>query len=62
MRVLLADIASGEVDWADVFFLIAIILFVIAGVAHLTREALGRLSYALLCFGLALVALAWLLL
>ena len=30
--LVLADIVSGEVDWADVFFLIAVILFVVAAV------------------------------
>lgn len=27
---MIADIASGETDWADIFFLIAVILFVVA--------------------------------
>lgn len=62
MRVVLADIASGEVDWADIFFLIAIVLFILAGVGYAARDTWNRHSYALMCFGLAFVALAWLLL
>jgi hypothetical protein len=56
---MLADIASGEVDWADVLFLVAFILFVIVTIMAVMRRAFEP---ALLAAGLACVALAWLLL
>jgi hypothetical protein len=59
---LLATIATGNVDAADVFFLIAVILFVIAGVAFFAtviNDQVGRVAAA---FGLASTALALLLL
>jgi len=31
---LLADVASGNTDWADIFFLVAVILFFLAALAH----------------------------
>ena len=59
MPVVLADIASGEVDWADVLFLVGFILFLVATVI----AVIGRVfETALIAGGLAAVSLAWLLL
>ena len=57
---MLADIASGEVDWADIFFLIAVILAVIAAFSFFTpTRQLGHflLSLAVGCISLALMLL-----
>jgi hypothetical protein len=60
---MLADIAHGHVDGADVFFLIAVILAVVAGLAYASRRA-DALPWApvALSFAVACAALAWLLL
>jgi hypothetical protein len=57
--MMLADIASGEVDTADVLFLIAFILFVIATVMAAMAKAVDSV---IVRAGFACVALAWLLL
>ena len=58
--MMLADIAHGHVDGADILFLIAIIVFVVAAAVY---WAVGKaLAPALACVGLACVAFAWLLL
>jgi hypothetical protein len=57
--VLLADIATGKTDIAEVMFLVALILFVVAGVVSVMTRAIWS---ALLCFGLAFVAFGWFLL
>ena len=57
--MIIADIASGEVDWADVLFLVAFILFVIVTVMRVMARAFDG---ALVAAGLACLALAWLLL
>ena len=55
----LADIAHGQTNWADIFFLVAVILFAIAAVVAFSV----RTFYAtLIAAGLAFAALAWLLL
>ena len=62
---MLADIASGEVDWADALFLIAAVLFFIAALVAIPRPNPSRAaSYysTLVGLGLTLVAVAWLLL
>lgn len=59
MHSVVADIASGEVDIADILFLVAVILFVIGGVIAIQVKTLYA---ALVAFGLACMALAWLLL
>ncbi len=57
--MILADIASGETDWADIFFLIALILFVIgAAVAFQVKTFYATVIAA----GLAFVSLGWLVL
>jgi len=58
-QMMLADIASGEVDTADVLFLIAFILFVIATVMAAMAKAVDSV---IVRAGFACVALAWLLL
>jgi len=57
--MMLADIASGEVDTADVLFLIAFILFVISAVMAAMARSIDQV---ILRAGFACVALAWLLL
>jgi hypothetical protein len=55
----LATIIDGELDWADLLFLVAFILFVVVGVIY----AVGRsVEGALTSAGLACVALALLVL
>jgi hypothetical protein len=56
---MLAEIAKGEVDLADVLFLIAVILFVIAAVMRFAARAWDS---ALVATGLAAAAFGWLLL
>ena len=57
--MIIADIASGNTDWADIFFLVALILFVVAGAVAYQVKTLWATAVAL---GLAFVSLAWLLL
>ena len=60
---MLATIMSGEVDTADVFFLVGLILFLVAGVLSLVRHPPDwhpGIVPALGYFGLACVAFAWL--
>ena len=59
--MLLADIASGEVDAADVLFLVAFIVGLVAVVASLVPTA-AKFWNALIAATLARLALAWLLL
>ena len=56
---MVADIASGEVDAADVLFLVAVILFAIAAVL---RAMARSVDSAIVAAGLTAVALGWLLL
>jgi len=58
---LLAEIASGEVDTADVFFLIAVILAVLSDVATYTTQ-MARHAGSLLSAAVACAAFAWLVL
>jgi len=62
MSNLLADIATGNTDLADVSFLVAFVLGVIAGIGALVRSDLTRLATALLAFAVALVAFGFLML
>jgi len=56
---MIADIASGEVDIADVLFLVAFILFVIAAV----MAAMARsIDSVIVRAGFACLALGWLVL
>lgn len=59
---MLADIASGNVDAADIFFLIAVILAVIAGILAITKNAAGHLVQGLGWFAVACAAFGLLML
>lgn len=60
---MLADIANGHVDLADVLFLIAAIVFAVATIAGYVRQAVPRDWLPILIpLGLTLVAVAWLVL
>lgn len=59
--MVLADIVHGEVDWADVMFLLAAIAFFIGAVYAWVR-AHGPTEYLLLFIGLVLISVGWLLL
>jgi len=60
----LADIESGNVDLADILFLVAVILFVIAGFLAWRPAIEGRPSLwaVLVAIGLACVSLGFLVL
>jgi hypothetical protein len=60
--MLLADIASGNTDAADVFFLIGIITGALAAVIFLAVPQATKIGHALVAATLALIALAFLLL
>jgi hypothetical protein len=57
---MLADIAHGHVAFADVMFLVALVLFVVAAVVIVVRRT--AVETALIPFGLAAVALGLLVL
>jgi hypothetical protein len=60
---MLADIASGNTDTADVFFLIAVIFAVLSAVFYSSRRAeITFWAPVLLALALASSALAWLVL
>lgn len=59
---MIADIATGNSATADVLFLIAIIVFVVAGIGSLTTSPVTRFVSFLTNIGLALVALGFLIL
>ena len=56
---MIADIESGNVDLADILFLVAVVLFVVGGVMAFKVEAVWA---TVISAGLACVALAWLVL
>lgn len=57
--MVLADIVSGEVDWADIVFLAAVIVAIVAAVLSFqARNVMTGLSFVVL----GLIALGWLLL
>lgn len=56
---MIADISQGHREFADVMFLVALILFLIAGVVAYTAKALWA---TVVCLGLGAVALGWLVL
>lgn len=64
MNLLAVDdgIWSGNLDAADVLFLIAAIVFAVAAIVPWTRSPRGDFSISLVPAGLCLVALAWLVL
>ena len=57
--MLLADIESGNVDLADILFLVAVVLFVVAAVIAYKAQAVWA---TVVCAGLACVSLGWLVL
>jgi hypothetical protein len=63
---MIADIAHGHVDGADVLFLIAAIIFGIAAILphthHRTEGARLDLGVSLIPAGLCLISIAWLIL
>ena len=59
---MLADIASGEVDTADVVFLIAVIVAVVAAALAATTAPQNRFAAPLGWLAVALVAFGFLLL
>jgi hypothetical protein len=61
MYALLADISSGHADGAEWLFLIAAILFLVAGLLAMFKRP-DPTSGALVPFGLMCVAVAWLIL
>lgn len=56
---MLSTIATGNVDWADIFFLIGVVLFAVAAVVAVVRKVPET---ALVPAGLAFTALALLVL
>lgn len=59
----IADIATGNTDAADVFFLIAFVLATIAAIAYaVTQPAANRFAPALGWMGAAVAFLGWLVL
>jgi hypothetical protein len=54
---LLADIASGNTDWADIFFLVAVILFFLAALAHFRPGEPWPYYGGIIAAGLGFVAL-----
>ena len=58
---LLADIASGNTDWADIFFLVAVILFFLIALTHFLGRTIDY-GWNLLAVGLGFVALGLLVL
>ena len=53
---MIADIASGNVDTADIFFLIAVIMFVVYAVVGFLDRVDARIPTVLLGLGLACTA------
>lgn len=55
----LADIASGKTDWADIFFLIAVIFFAVAAIIAFQVKTFYAvlISGGLLCAALGLLLL-----
>jgi hypothetical protein len=58
---MLADIATGQHATADVFFLVAVVLFALGTVAYFLTAAV-RWAPPLIGLGLGFLALAWLIL
>ena len=58
---ILAEIASGNTDWADVFFLVAVILFFLIALTHFLGRTIDY-GWNLLAVGLGFVALGLLVL
>jgi len=58
---ILADVASGNSDWADIFFLVAVIIFFLIALSHFLRQSIDY-GWNLLAVGLGFVALGLLVL
>jgi len=58
---ILADIASGNSNWADVFFLVAVIVFFLVALTHFLGRTIDY-GWNLLAVGLGFVALGLLVL
>lgn len=58
---LLADVATGNTDWADIFFLVAVILFFLIALTHFLGREINY-GWNLLAVGLGFVALGLLVL
>jgi len=60
---MLADISSGNTETADVFFLVALILALVAALLYGSRRAdAAPWAPVMLCLAVASVSLAWLVL
>jgi hypothetical protein len=60
---MIAEIASGETDWADIFFLVALILFVLGAIGASGKAAvLTGWAVSITCLGFAFTALGLLVL
>ena len=59
---MIADISSGNSGFADVMFLVGLILFLIAAAAFWARPTELKLGLVGTALGLAAVALGWLVL
>lgn len=59
---MLADIVSGKTATADVFFLIAVIVFVLAAIAVWVRAVAAPVAVSLTALGGAFIALGFLVL
>jgi hypothetical protein len=59
---LFADISSGNTGFADIMFLVGLILFLIAAILLYPRPTNPPLGHTAMALGLAAVALGWLVL
>jgi uncharacterized membrane protein len=65
VTALLADISSGNTGFADVMFLVGLILFLLAAVLLYPRQpppSVPAVGHTVAALGLAAVALGWLVL
>jgi uncharacterized membrane protein len=59
---MLADISSGNTEFADIMFLVGFILFLVAAVLLYPRPTNPPFGHTVAALGLAAVALGWLVL
>ena len=59
---MIADISSGNTGFADIMFLVAFILFVVATLLRLLKPPSAPYDGVLIAGGLAAIALGWLVL
>lgn len=62
MIPMIAEIFSAENDWADVFFLVAVIVAVLSAIGSFGANALSKHAGWLLSAAVACASFAWLLL